>query len=428
MKVFASCLLFLFTLLANAETKTVVGEGDSFTCYKREESLKLAHSAADSDGRDACNALGADWRYSRREFAGYEQCRQCGSSKEYICYVTKATYQCTNIAKEKAEKLKNQQEQNKSVVMDNANQYVNKQNELLKNQKAPKDLTSKTSDNGKAEKARIAKKDKDLGKQNEVDSDDPFAELDKPNAKQISKQDKLDDAFASLDTTSQYQSSEGVAGDIDQSFEEIELHKLRKEMIASRIIVERENNKRDSVKACKQIMQSVDACFNNVSCKRPENEPTENTCKNIPYQPCQALNFYLTRSPRPGDPCYIQSSRECRAIRAEREAEERIEKQACKIKIAEWQSSYGGLLEQCREKKKNETAFVACQKDYKKQCNPNGFDDEASCVESRIASVPPPTEKEVRAILQKEWNAKSVSEKKKLTGNPTRVLRMNFLE
>jgi len=77
-----------------ADTQIIVAEGITDTCHARSIALNLAHTGARNDAHRECEALGAEWRFSKLQFAGYEQCRQCGSSGEFSCKVTQATFVC----------------------------------------------------------------------------------------------------------------------------------------------------------------------------------------------------------------------------------------------------------------------------------------------------------------------------------------------
>jgi uncharacterized protein YfaP (DUF2135 family) len=77
-----------------ADTQVVVAEGATDTCHVRSIALNLAHTGALNDAHRECEALGTEWRFSKLQFAGYEQCKQCGSSGEFSCKVTQATFIC----------------------------------------------------------------------------------------------------------------------------------------------------------------------------------------------------------------------------------------------------------------------------------------------------------------------------------------------
>lgn len=77
-----------------ADTQVIVAEGSTETCHARSIALKLAHTGALNDAHRECEGLGAEWRFGKLQFAGYEQCKQCGSSGEFECKVTQATYVC----------------------------------------------------------------------------------------------------------------------------------------------------------------------------------------------------------------------------------------------------------------------------------------------------------------------------------------------
>ena len=90
-------ILFLLLVpfqIAFADTQVVVAEGSTEACYARPMALKLAHTGALNDAHRECDALGAEWRFGKLQFAGYEQCKQCGSSGEFTCKVTQATFVC----------------------------------------------------------------------------------------------------------------------------------------------------------------------------------------------------------------------------------------------------------------------------------------------------------------------------------------------
>ena len=78
----------------SADTQVIVAEGSTETCHTRPIALNLAHTGALNDAHRECEALGAEWRFGKLQFAGYEQCKQCGSSGEFECKVTQATFVC----------------------------------------------------------------------------------------------------------------------------------------------------------------------------------------------------------------------------------------------------------------------------------------------------------------------------------------------
>lgn len=90
-------VMFLWLIpfqIASADTQVIVAEGSTETCHSRSIALKLAHTDALNDAHRECEALGTEWRFGKMQFAGYEQCKQCGSSDEFGCKVTQATFIC----------------------------------------------------------------------------------------------------------------------------------------------------------------------------------------------------------------------------------------------------------------------------------------------------------------------------------------------
>lgn len=92
--VVSGIMLFAISCLALAESKNIVVEGKSGSCYARDMALKLAHISAVNNAHEECSSIGSNWRYDRESFSGYEQCKPCGSSKEYACFVTQALFVC----------------------------------------------------------------------------------------------------------------------------------------------------------------------------------------------------------------------------------------------------------------------------------------------------------------------------------------------
>ncbi|MGZ7456595.1 hypothetical protein ACXPVS_07210 [Pseudomonas sp. Ma2-10] len=78
----------------SADTKVIVAEGSTETCHVRSIALNVAHTDAINDAHSECAALGPEWRFGKLKHAGYEQCQRCGSSDEFECKVTQATFEC----------------------------------------------------------------------------------------------------------------------------------------------------------------------------------------------------------------------------------------------------------------------------------------------------------------------------------------------
>ena len=65
----------------------------------RDMAIRWAHTTAENDARDTCNRKGNGWRYSHREFKGYEQAIPCKGERKFKAEVTKATYVCKRVVK-----------------------------------------------------------------------------------------------------------------------------------------------------------------------------------------------------------------------------------------------------------------------------------------------------------------------------------------
>jgi len=137
----------------------------------------------------------------------------------------------------------------------------------------------------------------------------------------------------------------------------------------------------------------------------------------------------LTRRPQPGEVCYNEDA-ECLAAREqwrlEKEREDEKAARNLERKQAEWTASYGALSEECEQRKKEREVFAGCQKSYGPTCNPNGFAGQSACVEHRM-STSGPTEKDARALLQKEWDAKAKASKKRSSEKKDSI-HNNFLD
>ena len=85
--------LVIISSSAYAREEAIVAEGDSGTCFSKDQAIKLAEIAADLNAKDQCYSQDG-WRYGRMQFRGYINCKPCGNSGEYKCYVTQASHTC----------------------------------------------------------------------------------------------------------------------------------------------------------------------------------------------------------------------------------------------------------------------------------------------------------------------------------------------
>ena len=120
----------------SADTQVIVAEGSTETCHTRSVALNLAHTGALNDAHRECEALGAEWRFGKLQFAGYEQCKQCGNSGEFECKVTQATFVCKRPDPKK--KANREPEVGKA-----SSTITNALSELESNKSAPAASTSK---------------------------------------------------------------------------------------------------------------------------------------------------------------------------------------------------------------------------------------------------------------------------------------------
>lgn len=74
--------------------KTVVAQGTSGTCWRRDTSIQFALSSAANDARDECRALGSGWYYKGVQFEGRQNCQPCRSKNEFKCEIRQAVHVC----------------------------------------------------------------------------------------------------------------------------------------------------------------------------------------------------------------------------------------------------------------------------------------------------------------------------------------------
>ncbi|QIL82782.1 hypothetical protein G7047_24710 [Diaphorobacter sp. HDW4A] len=86
--------LCIGTGAGHAAQKDVLVVGKTQVCFSRDYALELAAISAENNAHDACAALGSGWRLGELRIPGYQQCRQCGQSKEYRCEITQVSYSC----------------------------------------------------------------------------------------------------------------------------------------------------------------------------------------------------------------------------------------------------------------------------------------------------------------------------------------------
>lgn len=370
-----------------AETRTVVTEGKTDVCFSRQEALKLAHIGASNDGRSACYGLGKGWRFSKLQFAGYEQCFRCGKSEEFRCKVTQAVFVCENTEKEE---------------------------KAAKEKAAAKARAEKEARDREAKaKADAAKANKSVAPASPVPTKPTETAARKPpeskpasapEAKRPAQPDKPDSHSPAnlLDgAPSAGKGSSSIGRLMDETAE--------RPLVRKRLDQEKSAYRPAAEEACRGVMRTVDACYARTDCRRPAESPSQDECKAIPPYPESYGGpvLTLTRTPQPGEVCYRVDA-ECLAVRTENERRNEEERRARARRIeqkqAEWHSRYGRRSDTCKQRDKERADFAKCQKQYAGSCNPSGFEDQKACVESRMATHGP-NEKSVRSTLQKEWDA-----------------------
>lgn len=263
-----SAVLLSLALLAtaHAETKTVVGEGDSgkLACFGRATAAKLAASGAEFNGHEECRALGKGWSPSVTKFPGYSQCTPCGQSGEFRCKVTQAVFECVNMqkendakaAKEKAARELAAGEAKRKADLERADATAAA---LDKKKKADEKATRAHAKAGAADKApKPAVPGKPVPAGNAID--DAFAKLEKQSGpKSPSKSGGIDDQFGKMEVERAEKERQRVAAE-----------KLKAEQLARR---------NELVRVCEKDVGEQTSCLQNACGVEPPETVTERDCR-----------------------------------------------------------------------------------------------------------------------------------------------------
>lgn len=180
--------------------------------------------------------------------------------------------------------------------------------------------------------------------------------------------------------------------------------------IQKRLSQEIATYRRSAEPACRNTMQSIDACFEKTGCKRVDPNPSIEECKSIPSRPSRfRSSLVLTRVRQPGDVCYIEDA-ECLAAKrvwaAENEERERREAEEMHRSQNEWDSRYSNLVEECKVRSKEREMFGTCQRQFESTCNPKHFNSTSDCLDEQVR-INGPSEKDARKLMKKTWEDRS---------------------
>jgi hypothetical protein len=169
-----------------------------------------------------------------------------------------------------------------------------------------------------------------------------------------------------------------------------------RQQVSKQLTIEREKFRKEAAQACSNKLREINACYTKANCKIPtsteEGDYYKKACGNEPDKTvCTDRKevFDNTNCPWANGPEHM--------------------KDICKTWGRKWECLRNEpnpkypVWEACAAEAKRS---LAKSNSCVKACNPNGFSSESACVEQRMASAAP-TESDARAILKKEWDAKS---------------------
>ena len=262
----AACVVLLLAVCSTpvyAETKTVVTEGATSTCFgTRDFALNLARTAATNDAHEECHALGPGWSYTANQFPGYEQCKSCGSNG-FTCNVKQAVYICTNMQKEREEKAAKARAEKEAKAKEAKDKSEREKAERAVQQKAAKEKAAqeRAEQTAKSAAEQAGKKKLPAAQSNSID--DAFSKMEKQTGKMPTAK----------------------TGNIDAEFEKMAAYRVEQErlrLVALKARQEREarelaqkKQRDEAMQFCQNAIDSANSCLVS-ACK---SEPSKTTQK-----------------------------------------------------------------------------------------------------------------------------------------------------
>lgn len=312
--------LMLATLsAAGAETRDIVAEGTSETCWGRERAVDQARVHAKNDAHAECRALGKGWSYGSQSFAGYVQCNRCGTSEEFRCTIKQTVHTCVNLQKEQEAAAARQRAEQAAQNQAEKDRAAREKAQAAQRDKELKDK----ADRDRAERDRLTREqaDRDRIRQRMADGekaakaarekavtdplDQAFSERQdkarQPKPAGSSTGDTLDDAFSSRQGSGARPKASAGTGDVlDDALQQ------RADRLAER---ERQAVLKSRTEAatasCQAAAKGVDACLQSACGREPaKTHCTDGTwestsCKASPGTRCLNIQQYVCRTKEP---------------------------------------------------------------------------------------------------------------------------------
>lgn len=162
-------------------------------------------------------------------------------------------------------------------------------------------------------------------------------------------------------------------------------------VIQKKLVQETASYHRAAEAACQSIMRDIEACYTRAQCSRPqppfgvsETECDQARGGNV------VTHLYLTS----GD-----CDKECR------EKSARLREEGREREAREWRAKWGPIKARCEPYYEQKKHYSQCEQSLRQTCNPKGLTMK-DCTNEQVRTKGP-TEKDVRRLMQKEWEQRS---------------------